>query len=86
MAELSAATFFSAYIINEKRYEPLTTKSPELTFSALLNDDGARREIIRCLKRYVAREVYRMLISCGARLSPIGPLEEAHIVSASSAA
>jgi transposase len=33
----------------------------------------SKREIIRCLKRYVAREVYRMLISCGARFSPIGP-------------
>ena len=42
MAELSAATFYSAYIINEKGYEPRTTRSPELTFSALLNDDGAR--------------------------------------------
>ena len=42
MAELGVATFSSAYIINEKRYEPRTTKSPELTFSALLNDDGAR--------------------------------------------
>jgi transposase len=33
----------------------------------------SKREIIRCLKRYVAREVYRVLISCGARFSPIGP-------------
>ena len=33
----------------------------------------SKREIIRCLKRYVAREVYRVLISCGARSSPIGP-------------
>jgi transposase len=33
----------------------------------------SKREIIRCLKRYVAREVYRVLISCGARSSPTGP-------------
>ena len=36
----------------------------------------SKREIIRCLKRYVAREVYRVLISCGARSSPTGPEEE----------
>ena len=41
----------------------------------------SKREIIRCLKRYVAREVYRMLISCGAvprrqlqRTRPTSPL------------
>jgi transposase len=33
----------------------------------------SKREIIRCLKRYVAREAYRVLISCGARSSPTGP-------------
>jgi transposase len=33
----------------------------------------SKREIIRCLKRYVAREAYRVLISCLARSSPIGP-------------
>ena len=33
----------------------------------------SKREIIRCLKRYVARETYRVLVSCGARSSPIGP-------------
>jgi transposase len=32
----------------------------------------SKREIIRCLKRYVAREAYRVLISCVARSSPIG--------------
>jgi transposase len=26
----------------------------------------SKREIIRCLKRYVAREVYRVMICCGA--------------------
>ena len=46
----------------------------------------SKREIIRCLKRYVAREVYRVLVSCGARSSPTGPKEEAHIASGSSAA
>jgi transposase len=46
----------------------------------------SKREIIRCLKRYLAREVYRVLISCSARSSPTGPKEEAHIASGSSAA
>jgi transposase len=46
----------------------------------------SKREIIRCLKRYVAREVYRMLICCGARYSTIGPKNEAHIAAGSSAA
>ena len=39
----------------------------------------SKREIIRCLKRYLAREVYRVLISCGARSSPTGPRDEALI-------
>ena len=46
----------------------------------------SKREIIRCLKRYVAREAYRVLTSCGARSSPTGPKEEAHIAAGSSAA
>jgi transposase len=46
----------------------------------------SKREIIRCLKRYVAREVYRVLISCGVRSSPTGPREEAHIHARSYAA
>ena len=46
----------------------------------------SKREIIRCLKRYVAREVYRLLISCDARSSPTGPQAEVHIASGSSAA
>jgi transposase len=33
----------------------------------------SKREIIRCLKRYVAREAYRVLISSSARSSPAGP-------------
>ena len=44
----------------------------------------SKREIIRCLKRYVAREVYRMLICCGARSSTIGPKNEAHIAAGNS--
>jgi transposase len=32
----------------------------------------SKREIIRCLKRYVAREAYRVLVSCDARSSPTG--------------
>ena len=39
----------------------------------------SKREIIRCLKRYLAREVYRVLISCSARSSPTGPRDEALI-------
>ena len=46
----------------------------------------SKREIIRCLKRYVAREVYRVLISCGSRSLPTGSKNEAHIASRSSAA
>jgi transposase len=46
----------------------------------------SKREIIRCLKRYVAREVYRVLISCGARSSPTGPKEQVQIAAGSNAA
>ena len=46
----------------------------------------SKREVIRCLKRYLAREVYRVLISCGARSSPTGLQDEAHIHSGSSTA
>jgi transposase len=38
----------------------------------------SKREIIRCLKRYIAREVYSVLLSCGSYSSPTGPREEAH--------
>ena len=33
----------------------------------------SKREIIRCLKRYLAREVYRVLVAYGVRSSPTGP-------------
>jgi transposase len=46
----------------------------------------SKREIIRCLKRYLAREVYRELISRGSRSSPTGLQESAHIAAGSSAA
>jgi hypothetical protein len=46
----------------------------------------SKREIIRCLKRYIAREVYRVLVSCGARSSSADLKEEDHIVAGSSAA
>ena len=46
----------------------------------------SKREIIRCLKRYIAREVYRVLICCGARSSPTAPRDEAHIAAEISAA
>jgi len=45
----------------------------------------SKREIIRCLKRYAAREAYRVLISCSARSSPTRPKDEAHIPAGSSA-
>jgi len=38
----------------------------------------SKREIIRCLKRYIAREAYRVLVSCSARSSPTEPREETH--------
>jgi transposase len=46
----------------------------------------SKREIIRCLKRYIAREVYRVLVSCGARYLPTGPQDEVHIAAENSAA
>jgi transposase len=46
----------------------------------------SKPEIIRCLKRYVAREVYRVLISCGARSSPTDPKEEVQIAAGNNAA
>jgi transposase len=46
----------------------------------------SKREIIRCLKRYVAREVYRVLISCDALSLPTGPKEEAQIGAGNNAA
>jgi transposase len=46
----------------------------------------SKREIIRCLKRYIAREVYRVLVCCGAHYLPIGTKAEIHIASGSSAA
>jgi transposase len=38
----------------------------------------SKREIIRCLKRYIAREAYRVLVSYGGHSSPTGPRQEAH--------
>jgi transposase len=46
----------------------------------------SKREIIRCLKRYVAREVYGVLISCNARSSSISPRDETRIAAGSNAA
>ena len=46
----------------------------------------SKREIIRCLKRYIAREVYRVLVSYDVRSSPTGTKAEGHIASGSSAA
>jgi hypothetical protein len=39
---LCIAAFSSAYILDERRYELQGTKSPELIFSALFGDHGAR--------------------------------------------
>jgi transposase len=38
----------------------------------------SKREIIRCLKRYIAREAYRVLLPCGGYPSLTGPREETH--------
>jgi hypothetical protein len=46
----------------------------------------SKREIIRCLKGYIAREAYRVLVSCGSLTSPTAPKDEAHIAVGSSAA
>jgi len=46
----------------------------------------SKREIIRSLKRYLAREVYCVLITCGARSLPTGRRDEAHIDARSHAA
>ena len=46
----------------------------------------SKPEIIRCLKRYLAREVYRVLATYGACSSPTVAMDEAHIASGSSAA
>jgi hypothetical protein len=45
----------------------------------------SKREIIRCLKRCIAREAYRVLVSCGACSSPKGPKDESHIAAGSDA-
>jgi transposase len=46
----------------------------------------SKREIIRCLKRYVARQVYRVLIPCDALSLPTSPKEEAQIGAGNNAA
>jgi transposase len=46
----------------------------------------SKREIIRCLKRYVARQVYRVLIPCDALSLPRSPKEEAQIGAGNNAA
>jgi transposase len=46
----------------------------------------SKREIIRCLKRYVAREAYHVLVTYSARSSPMGPQQEGTVTSGSSAA
>ena len=45
----------------------------------------SKREIIRCLKRYVAREVYRVLVSCVACCSPGKVIDEGHVAARSGA-
>jgi transposase len=46
----------------------------------------SKREIIRCLKRYVAREAYHVLVTYSARSSAMGPQKEGTVTSGSSAA
>jgi hypothetical protein len=46
----------------------------------------SKREIIRCLKRYVARQVYRVLIPCDPLSLPTSPKEEAQIGAGNNAA
>jgi transposase len=46
----------------------------------------SKREIIRCLKRYVAREVYRVLVCCGPHSLPTSPKEVAQIGAGDNAA
>ena len=45
----------------------------------------SKREIIRCLKRYVAREVYGVLTSCLACSSPIRHKTKSHVAAGSGA-
>ena len=61
-------------------------RTQEEYVSRRTQEGKSKREIIRCLKRYVAREVYRVLISCDALSSPTGPKEEAQIASGNNAA
>ena len=46
----------------------------------------SKPEIIRCLKRYIAREAYRVLVSSGACSSPKDPKDESHLAAGSDAA
>jgi transposase len=67
------------------RRDPPTQGTQE--YVARRTQEGkSKPEIIRCLKRYVAREVYRVLATYGARSSPTVPMDETHIASGSSAA
>ena len=45
----------------------------------------SKREIIRCLKRYVAREVYRVLVSHVTCPLPIRPQDESQVTAGSGA-
>jgi transposase len=45
----------------------------------------SKREIIRCLKRYVAREVYPVLVSCVACSSPGKVIDEGYVAARSDA-
>ena len=46
----------------------------------------SKREIIRCLKRYVAREAYHVLVTYSAPSSPMGPQKEGTVASSCSSA
>jgi hypothetical protein len=65
------------------------TRSPYagLRSSRRTAEGKSKPEIIRCLKRYIAREVYRVLLSsCSGRSSPTSSRDEAHIAAVSGAA
>jgi transposase len=74
------------YMTSLARMREIVARRSTSRGAPLAKPGKSKREIIRCLKRYIAREVYRVLICCGARSSPTGPRDEAHIAAGSSAA
>ena len=52
------------------RHEPRRAHS-NLRSQAHLKEGKTKKEVIRCLKRYIAREVYRILASVSLNKPPI---------------